>query len=374
MCKQEMERDKMNKDKTITKLFVCLLIVISLIGSVGCYNGSSNKNEPPIVVINNTNVSKEEMILYILQIKSEFEQLGGQDVWSIEDFSGGKTAIEVARQGALENLIKVKLLVDNSQDISLSQEQKEKTIRNAKLYYNKINKNYIQQYNIKEDTVINTFLESQISNEVANNIINNYNPTEKEISDKMMTNEDYAKLVGKNPKDVLTKIIVKHIVTKTHNKSKSGELIPLDDKTQNRAKVKINEAYKKAIRGYNFDNLIDQYSEDDQLGTNNGIYEFSKALMTKEYKDALDKVPLRGVSAIVTSGYGYHIFKVIGKTSPTDKDVLEYKNNFIKWKETLKKEYENLLRKEAFNEFYEEIKINAKIEIDEIEWAKINIK
>lgn len=371
-----MERDKVNTKKVINKLFVCLLIVCFLIGSSGCFRIGGKKNyEKPIVIINDINVPKEEMMLYILQIKTEFEQLGGEDVWGIEDFSGGKTANEVARQGALENLIKVKLLVKNSEDmnITITEEEKEETIKKAKLYYNDIDKEYIEEYGIKEEFVINTFLEYQLANEVTNKITNNYNPTEEEIQGKMMTNEDYAKLVGKNAEDVLTQITVKHIVTKTHSENEQGELSPLSTEQQNKAYKKIQEAYNRAKKGENFDILIEQYSEDELKLTNKGVYDFSKALMTQVYKDALEGVPIGGISKIVNSAFGYHIFKIINKTNPSQEDIEQYNENFVQWEEILMQEYEEALKKEAFNEIYQELKINAEIEINSQEWDKINI-
>lgn len=365
----------MNIKKLIKNLFLCLLIVIFFLGNTGCSNKDDDNDTLAIVTINGDKVFKEEMMLYLLQIKSEFEQLGGKDVWDIEDFSGGKTANEVARQGALENLIKVKLLVKSAGDmnIALTDDEKEETKERAKEYFGNIEDKYLEDYNITKEIVINTFLEYQLTKKITDNITSSYKPTEDEIYEKMLSNEDYAKLVDKDAKDVLTQIKVKHIVTKTHIENEQGELIPLSVDEQKEAYEKIQEAYFSAINGKDFDRLIEQYSEDELKDNNKGVYDFSKALMTIEYREELENVAIGGISSIVNSQYGYHIFKVIDKSQPSEEEIKEYKDNFIRWEDTLKKEYEEILKNEAFVDTYQDLKLNADIDINSEEWNKIKI-
>ena len=363
----------MYKKKRILSIILAITIIFAFIG---CIKNKEESKENITITINDEKISIEEVMIYVLQIKTEFEQLGGEDVWEIEEFSGGKTASEVAKQGALENLIKIKLLNQNAQfmNISLSGEEEKEARKKALEYYSNIDEKYIKNYNISKGIVESIFIENQIASKVTENIMNRYNPSEEEINKKLLNNEDYIKLYDKDVEDILTQVTVKHVFTKTHIESGKGEYVALSKDSQEKAYGKIKEARKRALNGESFDLLIELYSEDENKDETKGVYTFSEALMTLMYKEALKNINIGGISEIVKSQQGYHLFKVISRSNPTQAEVKEYKENFTNWTEALKNEYVNELKREAFNETYEDLKTNASIIINNDIWNSISIK
>jgi len=77
------------------------------------------------------------------------------------------------------------------------------------------------------------------------------------------------------------------------------------------AEAKIKDIYKKLNNGADFDELMNEYSEDTGLATNPGGYYFTSGEMVKEFEDAVKKLKVGKVSKVVESDYGYHIIKRI---------------------------------------------------------------
>ena len=73
------------------------------------------------------------------------------------------------------------------------------------------------------------------------------------------------------------------------------------------AEAKIKDIYKKLNNGADFDELMNEYSEDTGLATNPGGYYFTSGEMVQEFEDAVKKLKVGKVSKVVESDYGYHI-------------------------------------------------------------------
>ncbi len=77
------------------------------------------------------------------------------------------------------------------------------------------------------------------------------------------------------------------------------------------AEAKIKEINRKLKNGVDFDELMNEYSEDSGLAINHNGYYFAPGEMVQEFEDATRKLKVGKVSAVVESGYGYHIIKRI---------------------------------------------------------------
>ena len=77
------------------------------------------------------------------------------------------------------------------------------------------------------------------------------------------------------------------------------------------AKSKIKDIKKQITSGADFDELMNEYSEDTGLVTNPDGYYFTTGQMVQEFEDAVKKLKAGNVSGIVETDYGYHIIKRI---------------------------------------------------------------
>lgn len=73
-------------------LFMCIFFFLA-----GCSSPKLDKvdesvtsDSERVMTISDEDVSVDEVMLYLLQVKKEFEKYGGEDVWDHDDFSGGK--------------------------------------------------------------------------------------------------------------------------------------------------------------------------------------------------------------------------------------------------------------------------------------------
>jgi foldase protein PrsA len=127
-------------------LFMCIFCL------VGCSSKKEIKEEldtyndnDKLITIDDVGIEVDEVMPYLLQVKMEFEELGGEDVWDHNDFSGGKKAEDVAKLAVLDNLIRTKILVKKSDEmgITITDGEEEEVRSQALKYYNEPKKAYL---------------------------------------------------------------------------------------------------------------------------------------------------------------------------------------------------------------------------------------
>ncbi len=139
---------------------------------------------------------------------------------------------------------------------------------------------------LEEQLLINAFLESTLSKEVA------------------VAPEDVAKAYAED-----RTASVRHILLLTQGKT---------DAEKAEARKKMEEILAKAKAGEDFAALAKQYSEDPGSKDNGGLYEdFGRGAMVKPFEDAAFSVPVGELSGIVETTYGYHILKVVDRKKET---------------------------------------------------------
>lgn len=356
------------------RFWTICIIIITIVMLTGCFN---KQKAPAIVTIGDQEISSAEVMIYLLQAKEEFEKVGGLEVWEIpkEDFTGGKTPQQVAKERALDNLIRDKILVSksNSLNIKIDDEVINETKKVAQEYYNKLPEEIIDEHHITKPIVEKSFLDFRLAAEVTNSITNSYSPSESEINEAMLSNEDYAKLKGHEAKEILTYVVLKRIIVNTTEINANNERVPLSEEDQKEAQEKINEAYNFVTQGKDFDTLIEFYSEEDLVTTNNGEFRISLALLSDEIRSVVERMQIGETSKIVKTEYGYQIIQLVSKELPTNDEIESYETEFINWENTIKEEAEYNLRQQAFNEIYEEWKKELTIEINNELWNEMSL-
>lgn len=352
---------------------ICILI-ITIVMLTGCIN---NQKTPAVVTIGEETITSAEVMIYLLQAKEEFEKVGGPEVWEIpkEDFTGGKTPEQVAKERALDNLIKDKILVKKatSLNIKINDETIEETKKVAATYYEKIPQKLVEKYKINKQLVEKSFLDFRLATEVANSITSSYTPSDTEISEAMLLNQDYSMLKGHEAQEILTYVVLKRIIVNTTEIDANNEHIPLSEEAQKEALDKINEAHRFAIKGNDFNTLIEFYSEEDLEANNNGEFRISLALLNDELKAVIENLEIEEISDVVKTEYGYQILKLIAIEIPTNDEIESYKKEFVNWENTIRNTAEKNLRQQAFNEIYEEWKKEVTIETDDELWNGMSL-
>ncbi|GMQ57524.1 peptidylprolyl isomerase [Vallitalea sediminicola] len=356
-------------------LFMCIFCL------VGCSSKKVIKEEidtykdnDEIITIDDVGIKVDEVMPYLLQVKMEFEELGGEDVWDHNDFSGGKKAEDVAKLAVLDNLIRTKILVKKSDEmgITITDSEEEEVRSQALKYYNDLKKADIENYHLNKESIFNSFKEYRLVNKVITEMTNGYVPKEEELANKLLENEYYVKLESSNLEDILLSLKVVHIFIETHEKNDNDEYVIISPDIEDEAKKRIEEIYDKAINKEDFTSLVKKYSQDESTKDNNGEYILPVRLLDDDFQDLIELKP-GDISDIKQSDYGYHIFKLLEKIPPTDEEIKEFSEEFKKYENQLKEEYKEQLKNSAFNTIYEEWKNNTIVDLNEELWAKIDI-
>ena len=100
----------------ISAILVSIIALISLSGCLG--NGGDYVAE-----IGGTKISRGEFMVYLIEQKKNFEEQGGSDIWGA-DFDG-VSAIEVAKQNALDSITMVKSAVKQTDSLGIKLDEKD---------------------------------------------------------------------------------------------------------------------------------------------------------------------------------------------------------------------------------------------------------
>lgn len=153
-----------------------------------------------LVKIDSVVVGTEEAAVYGIQVKKEFERIGGEDIWEFESFSGDKSAYEVAKTKVLENLIRVKILAAKAKErkMVLTAEEEAQVKEGAKLFY--------EDEEVKKSdepidlaTVENVITEFELGRKLKRDMLISFEPPEDMIDKKLMEDESYQEILKDDP-------------------------------------------------------------------------------------------------------------------------------------------------------------------------------
>lgn len=325
-----------------------------------------------VMTISDEDVSVDEVMLYLLQVKKEFEKYGGEDVWDHDDFSGGKKAEEVAKLAVLDSIAKRKIYASKSSEIgiNLTEEETQEARTQAINYYESLDQDELDQYHLTKDNVIRAYKEFNLATKVENEMLNEHEPKEEDINDILNTNDVYTRLKGVDKTRFLRKIKVQQITLKTHEKDDDGNDQPLSKNMMEEVKKKSDQVYQEAVSGADFAKLVERYSEGDT--ENNGEAILATSVLPDTFK-VLDDLEIGDISPVLEDDGGYHIIKVLDYILPTKEDIQNYEDQYNQWVDLLKAEATKTLKQKVVNEVYEEWKSNTNIDLNEELWEKIDV-
>ena len=286
----------------ISAILVTIIALISLSGCLG-------KGGDYVAEIGNTKISRGEFMVYLIEQKKNFEEQGGSDIWEA-DFDG-VSAIEVAKQNALDSITMVKSAVKQTDSLGIKLEEKDiSDIDNqTKSLMSEFSSEELTELSLDYDKIHSILEESALQSKVYDYVTSNYVVNSDEMNKYI---EEYKK---KNAGEFNTYTVQELFV--------QGDV-----EGSNQNYTKAQDAYNKIKNGADFSSVAKEISPD--LDTNSKTLDinlYGEDVLQSIYKTA------KGNVTFISATDGYYIFKVndITPTDNTDK-IKELENQYTESK------------------------------------------
>lgn len=286
----------------ISAILVTIIALISLSGCLG-------KGGDYVAEIGNTKISRGEFMVYLIEQKKNFEEQGGSDIWEA-DFDG-VSAIEVAKQNALDSITMVKSAVKQTDSLGIKLDEKDiSDIDNqTKSLMSEFSSEELTELSLDYDKIHSILEESALQSKVYDYVTSNYVVNSDEMNKYI---EEYKK---KNAGEFNTYTVQELFV--------QGDV-----EGSNQNYTKAQDAYNKIKNGADFSSVAKEISPD--LDTNSKTLDinlYGEDVLQSIYKTA------KGNVTFISATDGYYIFKVndITQTDNTDK-IKELENQYTESK------------------------------------------
>ena len=286
----------------ISAILVTIIALISLSGCLG-------KGGDYVAEIGNTKISRGEFMVYLIEQKKNFEEQGGSDIWEA-DFDG-VSAIEVAKQNALDSITMVKSAVKQTDSLGIKLDEKDiSDIDNqTKSLMSEFSSEELTELSLDYDKIHSILEESALQSKVYDYVTSNYVVNSDEMNKYI---EEYKK---KNVGEFNTYTVQELFV--------QGDV-----EGSNQNYTKAQDAYNKIKNGADFSSVAKEISPD--LDTNSKTLDinlYGEDVLQSIYKTA------KGNVTFISATDGYYIFKVndITPTDNTDK-IKELENQYTESK------------------------------------------
>ena len=286
----------------ISAILVTIIALISLSGCLG-------KGGDYVAEIGNTKISRGEFMVYLIEQKKNFEEQGGSDIWEA-DFDG-VSAIEVAKQNALDSITMVKSAVKQTDSLGIKLDEKDiSDIDNqTKSLMSEFSSEELTELSLDYDKIHSILEESALQSKVYDYVTSNYVVNSCEMNKYI---EEYKK---KNAGEFNTYTVQELFV--------QGDV-----EGSNQNYTKAQDAYNKIKNGADFSSVAKEISPD--LDTNSKTLDinlYGEDVLQSIYKTA------KGNVTFISATDGYYIFKV-NDITPTDNadKIKELENQYTESK------------------------------------------
>lgn len=318
-------KTKNNKTKNFEAEKYIKFIVIGLIAlfvvSFGLYLVLRN-TATYVAKVGEERISEAEFVIYLEQIKERMIAAAGEDVnpntfW--ETKIDNKSALEVAKDQALEAARQQKVLLIKAREAGVSLTDEERKIiddyfgNGLKAQYGTMGaarKAIETQTGMTLAQFKEFFIENQIINKFQSEKISAIEVTEAEFEDYYNNNPDIFKKSALRPEGEEA-VWVKHVLIPTID-LESGEELSAEE--VEKALQTAQEVLSKARSGEDFAALAQEYSADNNA-SQGGDYVFTKGIMDSAFEEAAFALEPGEISEPVKTQFGYHIIKLEEKIS-----------------------------------------------------------
>lgn len=286
----------------ISAILVSIIALISLSGCLG-------KGGDYVAEIGNTKISRGEFMVYLIEQKKNFEEQGGSDIWEA-DFDG-VSAIEVAKQNALDSITMVKSAVKQTDSLGIKLDEKDiSDIDNqTKSLMSEFSSEELTELSLDYDKIHSILEESALQSKVYDYVTSNYVVNSDEMNKYI---EEYKK---KNAGEFNTYTVQELFV--------QGDV-----EGSNQNYTKAQDTYNKIKNGADFSSVAKEISPD--LDTNSKTLDIN--LYGEDVLQAIYKTT-KGNVTFISATDGYYIFKV-NDITPTDNadKIKELENRYTESK------------------------------------------
>lgn len=325
-----------------TEVFGMLKRLIALLGCMFMILSMAACGSDSIATVDGEDIDEEYFKYYFVEWKNMIQRQHGEDTWEDATLEG-KPALEYVRERALQSVIEDKIVTMRAKadGINLT-EQDVKSIE-------AFEQQWISQYGSKD-----AFLEA---------IMRNYGLSEEQF-DYMMEAAHYRNHVIDKYVDVKDAEVenyyekniarVKHILIATVDLNTGA---PLSEEEVAQAKEEVDYILKQIDEGADFDMLVSEFTEDQDVfyyvgeGYTLAADGTQNSAMVTEFEDASLALDNNEISGAVKSSYGYHIIK-------------RYENDDAMY-HIAKDSLTFMLKSEMFNDVINTWKTESKIVVNE---------
>lgn len=312
----------MQKGRRILSVVLSVLCILCM---TAC--GKQEETEANVVYeFGKQQITYGEFYIYAKTIEEDYQKTYGNGIWTLEltTDAGTSTVRDVTIEDLIEDINRVKVLVNQAEDmkISLNDSERAETENIAATFYGGLTEEDCEKTEITKELVVKVIEENMIAAKVYSQIIAEYDFEISEEEARMTTFYD--------------------MVFECYSVKKDGTVKEYTDEKKAIQLEKANEALSSLAQeeDVTYDMIVDKYNLQYAAS-----YTMGKAEMIEEYGESVAEKILElsdgEVSTVIESDYGYHIFKMIKEN---DQDLTR-KN---------KEEIIAQKQKEYFNGVYEE--------------------
>ncbi|MFW5998711.1 MAG: peptidylprolyl isomerase [Halanaerobiaceae bacterium] len=330
----------------IKKSIIALVMISLLFISIPLMAQESEQNNEVAAVVNGQNITENQLEQYagIQQLVMTLFQSNQQFASVLLDSEEGEALINEFKKRKLDGLIEQTLLEQEAEarNVIVSQEDKEESFNQ---HLNQIK----QQYNLSESQLVETLSQQGIGS------LDQYK--------EMFLNEsEQDLLINKLSQEVVEEAEVSdQEIENYYNENK--ERYEQEDQVEAShilldTEEEAEDIIEQLENGADFSDLAEEYSTDQGSASQGGSLGFfeKNGQMIPEFEEAAFDLEIGEISNPVESQYGYHVIKVTDKKEAGVQSLTEVKDN-------IEQNLLNSKQQQVWEEYVEEIKDEAEIEI-----------
>lgn len=376
-----MEKQKENFKRTSLSQYIVLflsLLLISGLASCGQEQPVKEEKEVTYLSFNEEEISEQELMIYVNQINEQFKEIAGEEVWEFEDFSSGKSAVEVGKDTLFDNIARTKVLNIKAKELGivLNETEQKEVAKDAKEYFDNMKNGYVREYRITDENVEKVFRENKISNKVFEYVMRDFEATEEDIIEQLEQDEEYKFLYNIDPIEVMGFVSVMKVSVSNVKVEKDMQVLLSEEERKEN-----EELAKKWVSEYLKLQQIENLQEAIEIYYGNDIYkavtyesvELDTSDILAYFEKSLSELEVFEVSPVILERNSYNIYVIEEVHFPTAEEMKSYNQTVKEYDEYLREEAENTMKHKAFDVLYEQWQNEADIAINQKNWEELNI-
>ena len=351
------------------KSIKAILIILCMAGILaGC-----EKKDDILMTIQSEEVPLREGMIYLKMAASDFEELGGQDIWKLSLM--GKDAVQTVSERALQSLVRTKVLAREGAGDLTQEERQELDDMRPKLK-STLGADFCEKWDISDEVLERVLRDSYIADRYQTS--QQFTTDQQELENKV--DEAFAWYDNTDVESYLQKVRLLPLMVYTGEWADGAWVeYPAERKEEKRAK--IQEAYGQLENGGDFQKVAAQFGEDAENSANRLLNEgiiraygegqtYYRGQIQPDLAERIFRIPANEYTDIIPVQYGFIIVYVLDFPETGSRDLAQYTAQLQKAKRQYREDLIAGFSLQGFNDLYEQIEQRTPISIDEELWTK----